>query len=285
MSAAAATTGTTPLRERVVGAAAIVLAASLVIQNAVVPGRGARLRGPDRGGARLPRGEPGRGRDRGRPGGAARAAAARVRDRSPRARRASRGCGRGPVAPRGGRGRDSPAVFALYAVLWVGVVLSAGELAEPSPVFELAWQMHAAAFALAAAGARHHVHRRCTGDACERADAAVAASARRGRGSPADRRRDGEPRDRGRLGAPVRRAATAWPPGSCGWLRPAYGWCALEPPPRKKPEKRGWGGVRQGVVEVVTLSGVPGWSACTPAGVRSPSQAPSRSRTPCRRPP
>jgi hypothetical protein len=28
-------------------------------------------------------------------------------------------------------------------------VLSAGNLAEPSPVFELVWQMHAAAFALA----------------------------------------------------------------------------------------------------------------------------------------
>ena len=38
-------------------------------------------------------------------------------------------------------------VFALYTVLWIGVVLSAGELAEPSPTFELAWQMHAAAFA------------------------------------------------------------------------------------------------------------------------------------------
>jgi hypothetical protein len=35
-----------------------------------------------------------------------------------------------------------------YAVLWDGVVLSAGKLTEPSPEFELAWQMHAAAFAL-----------------------------------------------------------------------------------------------------------------------------------------
>src|ERR687889_273229 len=39
------------------------------------------------------------------------------------------------------------AVMAFYAVLWDGVVLSAGELTEPSPVLELAWQMHAAAFA------------------------------------------------------------------------------------------------------------------------------------------
>ena len=46
-------------------------------------------------------------------------------------------------------GATSSAVFAFYAVLWDGVVLSAGTLAEPSPVFELAWQMHAAAFALA----------------------------------------------------------------------------------------------------------------------------------------
>ncbi|WP_395656011.1 hypothetical protein [Nocardioides sp.] len=46
-------------------------------------------------------------------------------------------------------GATLSAVFALYAVLWNGVVLSASELSEPSPVFELLWQMHAAAFALA----------------------------------------------------------------------------------------------------------------------------------------
>ena len=45
-------------------------------------------------------------------------------------------------------GATLSAVMALYAVLWDGVVLSAGELAEPSPVFQLAWQMHAASFAL-----------------------------------------------------------------------------------------------------------------------------------------
>src|ERR687884_413403 len=66
----------------------------------------------------------------------------------------------GLVGRRGGAGADwsrlavaagatLAAVFALYAVLWNGVVLSAGELAEPSPVFELVWQLHAAAFALA----------------------------------------------------------------------------------------------------------------------------------------
>ena len=44
-------------------------------------------------------------------------------------------------------GASFSAVMAFYAVLWDGVVLSAGELTEPSPVLELAWQMHAAAFA------------------------------------------------------------------------------------------------------------------------------------------
>jgi hypothetical protein len=66
----------------------------------------------------------------------------------------------GLVGRRGGAGADwsrlavaagatLSAVFAFYAVLWDGVVLSAGELTEPSPTFELAWQLHAAAFALA----------------------------------------------------------------------------------------------------------------------------------------
>jgi hypothetical protein len=66
----------------------------------------------------------------------------------------------GLVGRRGGAGADwsrlavaagaaLSAVYALYSVLWIGVVLSAGELAEPSPAFELAWQLHAAAFAMA----------------------------------------------------------------------------------------------------------------------------------------
>ena len=55
----------------------------------------------------------------------------------------------GLVERRGGAGATLSAVMAFYAVLWDGVVLSAGNLAEPSPVFELVWQMHAAAFALA----------------------------------------------------------------------------------------------------------------------------------------
>ena len=44
-------------------------------------------------------------------------------------------------------GATLAAVTAFYAVLWDGVVLAAGDLTEPSPVLELAWQMHAAAFA------------------------------------------------------------------------------------------------------------------------------------------
>jgi hypothetical protein len=66
----------------------------------------------------------------------------------------------GLVGRRGGAGADwsrlavaagatLSALFALYAVLWNGVVLSAAEIAEPSPVFELAWQLHAGAFAFA----------------------------------------------------------------------------------------------------------------------------------------
>lgn len=65
----------------------------------------------------------------------------------------------GLVGRRGGAGADwsrlavaagavLSAVLALYSVLWTGTVLSAGGLAEPSPTFELAWQLHAAAFAL-----------------------------------------------------------------------------------------------------------------------------------------
>src|SRR3954454_4561167 len=44
-------------------------------------------------------------------------------------------------------GASFSAVMGFYAVLWDGVVLSARDLAEPSPVLELAFHMHAAAFA------------------------------------------------------------------------------------------------------------------------------------------
>ena len=66
----------------------------------------------------------------------------------------------GLVERRGGAGADwsrlavaagatLSAVFVLVNVLQIGLALSASELAEPTPAFELVWQIHAAAFALA----------------------------------------------------------------------------------------------------------------------------------------
>jgi len=46
-------------------------------------------------------------------------------------------------------GATLSAVFVLVNVLQVGLALSAGGLAEPTPAFELIWDVHAAAFALA----------------------------------------------------------------------------------------------------------------------------------------
>jgi hypothetical protein len=66
----------------------------------------------------------------------------------------------GLVERRGGPGADwsrlavaagatLSAIFVLVNVLQIGLALSAGGLAEPTPAFELVWQAHAAAFALA----------------------------------------------------------------------------------------------------------------------------------------
>jgi hypothetical protein len=66
----------------------------------------------------------------------------------------------GLVERRGGAGADwsrlvlaagatLSAIFALGDALQIGLALSAGGLAEPTPAFELVWQVHAAAFALA----------------------------------------------------------------------------------------------------------------------------------------
>jgi len=66
----------------------------------------------------------------------------------------------GLVERRGGAGADwsrlvlaagatLSAIFALGDALQIGLALSAGGLAEPTPTFELVWQVHAAAFALA----------------------------------------------------------------------------------------------------------------------------------------
>jgi hypothetical protein len=148
MSAAAATTGTTPLRERVVGATAIALAASVAIQNAVVAGAPAfgdpieevlAFHAENRVAVAI--------------------AVGQEALNLPLLLGFVTGL-HGLVGRRGGAGADwsrvavaagatLSAVLALYAVLWIGVVLSAGELAEPSPAFEFAWQLHAAAFALA----------------------------------------------------------------------------------------------------------------------------------------
>jgi hypothetical protein len=148
MSAAAATTGTTPLRERVVGATAIALAASMVIQTAVAGGAPTF-------GAPIEEVLAFHAENR-----VAVAIAVGLEALNlPLLLGFVTGL-HGLVGRRGGAGADwsrlavaagatLSAVFALYAVLWIGVVLSAAELAEPSPVFELAWQLHAAAFALA----------------------------------------------------------------------------------------------------------------------------------------
>ncbi|WP_088288273.1 DUF4386 family protein [Kineosporia sp. A_224] len=153
MSAAVATTGTTPtwaLTERVVGATAIALAASVAIQNAVVIWAGAPAYGDP----------------------IKEVLAFHAENRSAVAVAVGLEALNLPlllgfvaglhglVGRRGGAGADwsrlavaagavLSAVFALYAVLWDGAVLSADGLAEPSPAFELAWQLHAAAFALA----------------------------------------------------------------------------------------------------------------------------------------
>jgi hypothetical protein len=66
----------------------------------------------------------------------------------------------GLVQRRGGAGADwsrlavaagatLSAVFALFMTTHIAVVLAADGLAEPTPAFELVWQLHAAAFALA----------------------------------------------------------------------------------------------------------------------------------------
>lgn len=66
----------------------------------------------------------------------------------------------GLVERRGGTGADwsrlvvaagaaLAAIFALVNVLQIGLALAAGGPAEPTPAFELVWQVHAAAFALA----------------------------------------------------------------------------------------------------------------------------------------
>ena len=153
MSAAATTTETIPTRwipERVVGATALALAVSVAIQNAVIVWAGA----PEYG-------DP-----------ITEVLAFHAEHRTAVAIAVGLEALNLPlllgfvtglhglVRRRGGAGADwsrlavaagaaLSAIFALYAVLWNGVVLAAGGLAEPTAEFELVWQLHAAAFALA----------------------------------------------------------------------------------------------------------------------------------------
>ena len=183
VSAEAATTGPSParaLRERVVGATAIALAASLVIENLVVLAGAPAYSAHIKGGAGLPCGAPGCGRDRGRHGSAERAAAARVPGRSPRAHRAPRRSrGRGLVAPRDGRGRlllrgrDDLRRF-------VGRCRTGRRQAHRADPGVRARLAHARGSVRAiAAGTRHYIDRRCTSDTREKADAPVAVAVRR----------------------------------------------------------------------------------------------------------
>jgi hypothetical protein len=151
VSAAAATTSPTPpraLRERVVGATAIASAAAVLIDNVVVgwvnsPTYAAPMKEVLAFHANHP--------------GAVATAVGLEALNVPLLLLFVTGL-HGLVGRRGGAGAHwsrlamaagatFSAVTAFYAVLWDGVVLTAGELTEPSPVLQLAWHMHAAAFA------------------------------------------------------------------------------------------------------------------------------------------
>jgi hypothetical protein len=151
VSAAAATTSPTPpraLRERVVGATAIASAAAVLIDNVVVgwvnsPTYAAPMKEVLAFHANHP--------------GAVATAVGLEALNVPLLLLFLTGL-HGLVGRRGGAGAhwsrlamaagaSFSAVTAFYAVLWDGVVLTAGELTEPSPVLQLAWHMHAAAFA------------------------------------------------------------------------------------------------------------------------------------------
>ena len=137
-------------RGRLVGAAAIAFAVSVVIENAVLAGTGAPAFGD-------PIGEVlvyyATNRD------SVAIASGQVALYLPLLLVFVTGL-HGLVARRGGAGTDwsrlalaagatLSAIFVLVNVLQIGLALSAGGLAEPTPAFELVWQVHAAAFAFA----------------------------------------------------------------------------------------------------------------------------------------
>lgn len=143
----------TPTRvrpERVVGATAITLAASLVIQNVVVGGAGA----PDYG-APIADVVAFHAQNRGTVAIAVGLEALNLPLllgllaglHSLVRRRSEAGATWSRLAL--AAGATLSAVWAIYAVAWIGVVLSVGDGAQPSSTLELSWTLHAAGLAMA----------------------------------------------------------------------------------------------------------------------------------------
>jgi hypothetical protein len=135
---------------RIVGGAGVALAASVAVQNAVFVGTGAPAFGDPLGEVLAYHAE-----NR----GAVAVAVGQEAVNLPLLLLFVTGL-HGLVQRRGGAGADwsrlavaagatLSAVFALFMTTHIAVVLAADGLAEPTPAFELAWQLHAAAFALA----------------------------------------------------------------------------------------------------------------------------------------
>lgn len=135
---------------RIVGGAGVALAASVAVQNAVFVGTGAPAFGDPLGEVLAYHAE-----NR----GAVAVAVGQEAVNLPLLLLFVTGL-HGLVQRRGGAGADwsrlavaagatLSAVFALVMTTHIAVVLAADGLAEPTPAFELAWQLHAAAFALA----------------------------------------------------------------------------------------------------------------------------------------
>ncbi|HZY57033.1 MAG TPA: hypothetical protein VFE09_04465 [Rubrobacteraceae bacterium] len=135
---------------RIVGGAGVALAASVAVQNAVFVGTGAPAFGDPLGEVLAYHAE-----NRGALAGAVGQEAVNL----PLLLLFVTGL-HGLVQRRGGAGADwsrlavaagatLSALFALVITTHIAVVLAADGLAEPTPAFELVWQLHAAAFALA----------------------------------------------------------------------------------------------------------------------------------------
>ena len=146
---------------RIVGGAGVALAASLVVQNAMFVGGVAQLLGLGDGTGAPAFGDPlgevlaYHAENR----GAVAVAVGQEAVNLPLLLLFVTGL-HGLVQRRGGAGADwsrlavaagatLSAVFALFQTTHIAVVLAADGLAEPTPAFEMVWQIHAAAFALA----------------------------------------------------------------------------------------------------------------------------------------